>query len=139
MDLIPLHPDFGAQVKGISLLDVICDSNAFAQVRTAFDEYSLLLWRRQHVTDDIQATFARAFGALELTKVGQAVKDFITMNNIGPAAGCVRPSALISPRSAWHPRFLQAIARAGVRTLRTVIPSRARDRIVSTRAQGAPR
>jgi len=94
MDLIPLHPDFGAQVKGISLLDVICDSNAFAQVRTAFDEYSLLLWRRQHVTDDIQATFARAFGALELTKVGSGGQGtfYSRMNNIGPDGQVVPPT-----------------------------------------------
>src|SRR5699024_2183310 len=86
MNLVPLHKDFGAEVHGMDLMDVICATRMYAQVRSAFDKYSLLLWRKQNVTDDIQATFARSFGALERTKVGSGGYGtfYSRMNNIGP-------------------------------------------------------
>lgn len=70
MDIVPLGPGFGAELRGIALADVAVDDAAYAQVRAAFEEYSVLLFRRQDVSDETQIAFSRRFGPLEITKVG---------------------------------------------------------------------
>ena len=142
MELVPLHADFGAEIKGLDLIDAVCDAQAFARVRAAFDEYSLLLWRRQDVTDDIQATFSRAFGALERTKVGSSGHGtfYSRMNNMGPDGNVVPPNdrALLIAKAnqLWHTdsSFKALPAVASVLSAR-VIPSNGGDtEFVSTRA-----
>jgi alpha-ketoglutarate-dependent 2,4-dichlorophenoxyacetate dioxygenase len=70
MELTPLGPGFGAEVKGANLVDVASSDVAYRQVRVAFEEHLLLLFRDQQVSDDVQAAFSRAFGPLELVKIG---------------------------------------------------------------------
>src|SRR3990167_10645078 len=69
MELVPLGPGFGVEVKGVTLLDVATDADAYKAVREAFETHSLLVFRDQLIADDIQVAFSRAFGPLELTKV----------------------------------------------------------------------
>ena len=69
MELVPLGPGFGVEVKGVTMLDVASDADAYKAVRAAFEEHSLLVFRDQPIADDIQVAFSRAFGPLELTKV----------------------------------------------------------------------
>ena len=70
MDIVPLGPGFGAELRGITLADVAADDAAYRQVRAAFEEHSVLLFRGQDVTDETQIAFSRRFGPLEITKVG---------------------------------------------------------------------
>ena len=44
---------FGAELRGITLADVSSDDAAYAAVRAAFEEHSVLVLRNQDVTDDI--------------------------------------------------------------------------------------
>lgn len=69
MELVPMGPGFGVEVRGVSILDVASDGAAYEAVRAAFEEHSLLLFRDQSVADDVQAAYSRAFGPLELTKI----------------------------------------------------------------------
>jgi alpha-ketoglutarate-dependent 2,4-dichlorophenoxyacetate dioxygenase len=69
MELVPVGPGFGVEVRGISILDVASDADAYKAVRGAFEEHSLLVFRDQPIADDVQAAYSRAFGPLELTKV----------------------------------------------------------------------
>jgi alpha-ketoglutarate-dependent 2,4-dichlorophenoxyacetate dioxygenase len=69
MELVPLGPGFGVEVRRVSILDVASDGEAYKAVRAAFEEHSLLLFRDQPIADDIQVAYSRAFGPLELTKV----------------------------------------------------------------------
>jgi alpha-ketoglutarate-dependent 2,4-dichlorophenoxyacetate dioxygenase len=69
MELVPLGPGFGVEVRGVSMLDVAVDADAYKAVRSAFEEHSLLVFRDQRIVDDVQAAYSRAFGPLELTKV----------------------------------------------------------------------
>lgn len=69
MELVPLGPGFGVEVRGVGLLDVATDAQAYKAVRAAFEEHSLLLFRDQDIADDVQVAYSRAFGPLELTKV----------------------------------------------------------------------
>ena len=70
MELIALGPDFGVEVRGIDLIDVASSDAAHCATRSALEEHSVLLFRGQEVTDDVQAAFSRAFGPLERVKIG---------------------------------------------------------------------
>jgi len=70
MEVVPLADGFGAEIRGIGILDVATQDSAYRQVRAAFEAHSLLLFRGQDVADDVQAAFSRAFGPLEIVKVG---------------------------------------------------------------------
>jgi alpha-ketoglutarate-dependent 2,4-dichlorophenoxyacetate dioxygenase len=70
MDIIPLGKGFGAELHGVTLADIAADDAAYKEVRAAFDEYSVLLFRDQNVTDETQIAYSRRFGPLETTKVG---------------------------------------------------------------------
>lgn len=108
MQLIPLHNDFGVEVRGASLLDIVCSLELHHQARAALDQHSVLVWRDQDVSDDIQATFARGFGALEKTKVGSGGTGTIysRMNNMGPDGSVVPPSdramLIAKANQLWH-------------------------------------
>ena len=54
MELVPLGPGFGVEVKGVTMLDVATDAEAYKAVRAAFEEHSLLVFRDQPIADDIQ-------------------------------------------------------------------------------------
>jgi alpha-ketoglutarate-dependent 2,4-dichlorophenoxyacetate dioxygenase len=70
MELIPLGPGFAAEVRGVALGDVAASDAAYEAVRTALDEHSVLVFRDQDVSDDVQVAFSGRFGPLERTKVG---------------------------------------------------------------------
>ena len=93
MDIVPLGPGFGAELRAVSLTDVACDDAAYAVARAAFEEHSLLLLRNQEVTDEIQLAFSRRFGPPEVTKVGSqgTGTNFVILTTIG-ADGKVVPS-----------------------------------------------
>lgn len=145
MNIVPLHPDFGAEIQGVDLLDIVCSDALQRQVRAAFEAHSVLLWRHQNVSDDIQATFARGFGALEKTKVGSggAGSIYSRMHNIGPDGGVVPPNdrAMLIARAnqLWHTdsSFKQLPALASVLSARVIPQDGGATEFVSTRAAWA--
>ncbi len=56
-----LHPLFGVEIIGVDITRPIDDS-VFAEIRAAFDDYSLLLFRGAEMTDDRQVAFSEMFG-----------------------------------------------------------------------------
>ena len=93
MEVVPLGPGFAAEVKGLGLIDVAASAAAYDAVRAAFETHSVLVFRDQNVSDDVQAAFSRAFGPLELVKVGSVGHGtfYSRLNNLD-AAGKVVPS-----------------------------------------------
>ena len=93
MDIVPLGPGFGAELRAISLSDVACDDAAYAAARAAFEAHSLVVLSNQEVTDEIQLAFSRRFGPPEVTKVGSqgTGTNFVILTTIG-ADGKVVPS-----------------------------------------------
>ena len=69
MEIIQLHPEIGAEIRGVSMADVANDDNAYRAVRAAFEEHSVLVFRNQPVEDKIQVGFSAKFGPLETAKV----------------------------------------------------------------------
>ena len=70
MEIVSLGPGFAAELRGVTLADVAADDSAYKEVRAAFEEYSVIVFRGQKVTDEAQLAFSRRFGPLEITKVG---------------------------------------------------------------------
>lgn len=70
MELVELGPGFAAEVRGVTLGDVVADDGVCEAVRAALDEHSVLVFRGQDVSDEVQIAFSRRFGPLEITKVG---------------------------------------------------------------------
>jgi alpha-ketoglutarate-dependent taurine dioxygenase len=86
MELVPLGPEFGVEVRGIGLIDVASSDSAYRPIRAALEEHSVLLFRGQEVADDVQAAFSRAFGPLERVKIGSvgAGTFYSRLHNIAP-------------------------------------------------------
>ena len=70
MDIVPLAKGFGAELRGVTLAEVAADDAAYREVRAAFEEHSVLLFRGQDMSDETQLAYSRRFGPLEVTKVG---------------------------------------------------------------------
>jgi len=64
-----LHPLFVAEVSGIDLTGAL-DDDTVAALRSAFDEYSILVFRDQDITDAQQVAFSERFGPLERMLIG---------------------------------------------------------------------
>ncbi|MBT5111301.1 MAG: TauD/TfdA family dioxygenase [Rhodospirillaceae bacterium] len=107
----PLHPLFGVIVGDVDLTGPLAD-DVFAEIRAAFEKYSLLVFHDQPVSDEQQLAFSRRFGPLELTKIGAlgAGTELVILTNVDPDAG---PDGAIAPpehrlhgshraNSLWH-------------------------------------
>ncbi len=130
MELVPLADGFGVEVKGVSLLDVATDAQAYKAVREAFETHSLLVFRDQQIADDVQVAYSRAFGPLELTKVASlgANSFYSRLTNVGEKGEIVSPDhrqVLVAKANAlWHTdsSFKKTPALASVLTAR-VLPA----------------
>jgi alpha-ketoglutarate-dependent 2,4-dichlorophenoxyacetate dioxygenase len=82
MRLVSLGPRFASELRGVDLIDVATNDAAYCAVREAFDEHSVMLFRNQETTDDVQVAFSRAFGPLERTKVGSRSDLWLTKRDL---------------------------------------------------------
>ncbi len=127
MELVPLGPGFGVEVRGASLLDVASDAEAYQAVRAAFEAHSLLVFRDQDIADDVQAAYSRAFGPLELTKVSSLGQNTfysrLTNNMKGKIVPPDHRQILVAKANAlWHTdsSFKKTPALASVLTARVL-------------------
>src|SRR6201990_3000971 len=108
MDVVQLGPGFGVELRGVTLADVATDDAAYAATRAAFEEHSVLVFRDQQVTDEIQLAFSRRFGPPEVTKVGSqgTGSHFVVLSTIGPDGKVVPADHRLQLRSKanqlWH-------------------------------------
>jgi len=108
MDVVPLGPGFAAELRGVTLSDVASDDAAYAAARAAFEEHSVLVFRDQDVTDEIQLDFSRRFGPPEVTKVGSqgTGSHFVILSTIDANGNVVPPDHRLALRSKanqlWH-------------------------------------
>jgi alpha-ketoglutarate-dependent 2,4-dichlorophenoxyacetate dioxygenase len=108
MDIVPLGPGFAAELRGVTLSEVASDDAAYAAARAAFEQHSVLVFREQEVTDDLQLAFSRRFGPPEVTKVGSqgAGSHFVILSTIGPDGKVVPADHRLSLRNKanqlWH-------------------------------------
>ena len=140
MELVPLGPGFGVEVRGVSLLDVATDAEAYKAVRNAFEEHSLLVFRDQDIADDVQAAYSRAFGPLELTKVSSIGQNTfysrLTNNMKGKIVPPDHRQILVAKANAlWHTdsSFKKTPALASVLTARVLPDAGGETEFASTR------
>jgi alpha-ketoglutarate-dependent 2,4-dichlorophenoxyacetate dioxygenase len=141
MDVVPVGPGFAAELRGVTLAEVASDDVAYAAVRAAFEQHSVLVFRDQEVTDELQLAFSRRFGPPEVTKVGSqgTGSNFVILSTIGPDGKVVPPDHRLSLRSKanqlWHTdsSFKRVPALTSILSAR-VIPARGGEtEYVSTR------
>jgi alpha-ketoglutarate-dependent 2,4-dichlorophenoxyacetate dioxygenase len=141
MDAILLGPGFAAELRGVTLADVAADDSAYAAVRAALEEYSVLVFRDQEVTDEIQVAFSRRFGPIEVTKVGSqgAGTNLVILSTIDENGKVVPADHRLALRNKanqlWHTdsTFKRVPALASVLSAR-IIPARGGEtEYVSTR------
>jgi len=140
MELVPLGPGFGVEVRGVSLLDVATDAEAYKAVRSAFEDHSLLVFRDQDIADDVQAAYSRAFGPLELTKISSLGQNTFYSRLTNTVKGKVVPpdhrQVLVAKANAlWHTdsSFKQTPALASVLTARVLPGDGGETEFTSTR------
>jgi alpha-ketoglutarate-dependent 2,4-dichlorophenoxyacetate dioxygenase len=140
MELVPLGPGFGVEVRGVSLLDVATDVEAYKAVRAAFEEHSLLVFRDQDIADDVQAAYSRAFSPLELTKVSSLGQNTfysrLTNNMKGKIVPPDHRQILVAKANAlWHTdsSFKKTPALASVLTARVLPGDGGETEFTSTR------
>jgi alpha-ketoglutarate-dependent 2,4-dichlorophenoxyacetate dioxygenase len=93
MEVLPLGPGFAARIAGVGLAEVVADDAAYAAVRAAFEQHSVLLFRDQPVTDELQAAYTARFGALEMAKVASLGEGspYSILTNVDRASGALVP------------------------------------------------
>jgi alpha-ketoglutarate-dependent 2,4-dichlorophenoxyacetate dioxygenase len=137
-----LGPGFFAEVRGAGLAEVVASDDAYARVREAFEEHSVLLFRDQPVTDELQATYSRRFGPLETAKaasLGEGTPYSILTNIDRASGGLVPPGHKEELRAKanqlWHTDSCFKIppALASVLSARVVPPSGGETEFASTR------
>ena len=108
MQIIPLGPGFGVELRGVTLADVASDDAVYAAVRSAFEEHSVLVLRGQQVDNELQLAFSRRFGPPEVTKVGSqgTGTHFVVLSTIGPDGKVVPADHRMQMRNRanqlWH-------------------------------------
>ena len=55
MNIVPLGPGFAAELRDVTIAEVASDDAAYAAVRAAFEEHSVLVFRGQEVTDEFSS------------------------------------------------------------------------------------
>jgi alpha-ketoglutarate-dependent 2,4-dichlorophenoxyacetate dioxygenase len=86
--ITPIHPVLGARVEGVRLADPM-DEATFRRIFDAFQEYSVLVFHDQVLTDEQQMAFSRRFGPLETTlqSIGQERRlheNLVDLSNLDP-------------------------------------------------------
>jgi alpha-ketoglutarate-dependent 2,4-dichlorophenoxyacetate dioxygenase len=141
MQIVPLGPGFAAELRGVTLVQIAADDAVYADVRAAFEEHSVLVFRGQEVTDDGQLAFSRRFGEPEVTKVGSqgTGTHFVILTTIGPDGKVVPADSRLALRNKanqlWHTdsSFKRLPALTSVLSAR-IIPARGGEtEFVSTR------
>lgn len=139
--LEPLTPVFGARVTGISVQDGIDDGTA-RQIQAAFDEFQVLHFPDQPVTDDEQIAFSEHFGPLEPTVAGASGAGSVIahISNILPDGSIKDPDgqrALFTrANQLWHTdsSFKDVPAKASLLSARLIPPTGGDTEYASTRA-----
>jgi alpha-ketoglutarate-dependent 2,4-dichlorophenoxyacetate dioxygenase len=105
-----IHPNFGARITGVNLARGVDDAT-FKDIFDAFNEYSVLVFPGQPMTDEQQIAFSRRFGALEETISSIAnnpnvARQIAFLANIDPDGNLIDPGdkrmVYHSANQLWH-------------------------------------
>ena len=132
-----LHPDFGVEFHDIDLREVTPE-NGYSDIRMAFEEHSLLLFRDQSLDDGAILQLGRCFGEIENRTDGPVTVPRVS--NVLPDGSVLEPDAVrlkdLQANMLWHTdsTFLPVPALANIITARIVPSEGGATELVSTRA-----
>ena len=88
----PLTEVFAARIDGVDITREL-DPRTWAEIRAAFEEHSVLVFRGQALDDESQIVFSRRFGSLEVTRSMNpaAGTPFARQSNLDINTGAVIP------------------------------------------------
>lgn len=141
MDVVPLGPGLAAELRGVTIQEVAATDAAYAAVRAAFEEHSVLVFRDQDVTDEAQLAFTRRFGPLEVTKAGSvgAGSNLVVLKTLDEEGNVVPEDHRLAlenkANQLWHTdsSFKRVPALASVLSSRIVPAQGGETEYVSTR------
>jgi alpha-ketoglutarate-dependent 2,4-dichlorophenoxyacetate dioxygenase len=141
MEIVPLGPGFTAELRGVTLAEIAADDSAYAATRAAFEEHSVLVFRGQDVTDEVQLAFSRRFGPPEVTKIGSqgTGTHFVILSTIGEDGKVVPADHRLALRNKanqlWHTdsSFKRVPALTSVLSARIIPGNGGETEFVSTR------
>ncbi|MEM7211335.1 MAG: TauD/TfdA family dioxygenase [Pseudomonadota bacterium] len=137
MDMRPLHRDFGVEISDVDLLSATAE-HCYPEIRRAFEEHSLLLFRNQAMDDPAVLKLGNLFGEIENRK--DAPIEVSRVSNVLPDGSVLEPDALrlkdLKANMLWHTdsTFLPVPALANIITARIVPSEGGATELVSTRA-----
>jgi len=90
--ITPLTDFVAAAIAGVDIARPVDDAT-WAEIRAAFEEHSVLVFRGARLDDDAQVAFSRRFGALEITRSMNpaAGTPFARQSNLDIQTGVVIP------------------------------------------------
>ncbi len=137
-----LHTRFGIEIHEIDLRDVTADF-LYAEIRSVFEQHSLLLFRDQSLDDQSHLTLAGLFGPVENREKGawgiapsEAGKLTNLMDNKKLASEADKHLLHMKANQLWHTdsTFLPVPALANILSAEVVSSSGGETELVSTRA-----
>ncbi len=140
MRLTPLHPLFGVEVHEVDLRSLRANSG-YAEIRAAFEEHSLLLFRRQALDDEAHLALGALFGPIEDRSMG-AGGPKPRMANVSNRleSGAISPpdsahTLELKANQLWHTdsTFLPVPALANILAARVLSSSGGETELASTR------
>ncbi|MBM3343505.1 MAG: TauD/TfdA family dioxygenase [Betaproteobacteria bacterium] len=143
MQMRKLHPEIGAEIIGVTMADVAANDDIYRAVRAAFEEYSVLLFRKQPISDETQVAYSSKFGPLETAKAASLGEGtpFSILTNIDPVTKALVPPGhkedlRAKANQLWHTdsSFRALPALASVLSARTIPGEGGETEFVSQRA-----
>ncbi len=142
MRIKPLQDRFGVEICDVDPRDVSAKTG-YPDIRAAFEEHSLLLFRNQHLNDDEHLAFGELFGPIEDRTRGAQGPDpqMSFVSNLRDNGNEVAPeddSQVLNLKAnhLWHTdsTFLPIPALANIAAARVVASTGGETELVSTRA-----
>jgi len=105
-----VHPKFGARITGVDLARAL-DDVTFTSIFEAFNEYSVLVFPKQALSDGEQIAFSRRFGALEQTissiaNTPNVARQIADLSNVDADGNMIDPDdkrmIYHSANQMWH-------------------------------------
>ena len=137
MHTTPLHTEFGVEIHDVDLTSVTADAG-YPEIRQAFEDHSLLLFRNQAMDDPAILRLGSLFGEIE-NRTDEPVTVSL-VSNVQPDGSVLEPDTLelknLQANMLWHTdsTFLPTPALANIITARIVPSEGGPTELVSTRA-----
>lgn len=124
--ITPLDATLGATITGVDLSHL--DDDTWGQIEAAFNQYALLVFPGQNLTEDQQTAFARRFGEIENLVPGENMPS-VPLSNQNPDGSVIGSDEAffktLRGNENWHTdsSYMPLAAKASVLSAQVVPPT----------------